>query len=135
MKIKGVCIFFLKFLFQFLLNGASETADCSGFAFIVRLGSEPATTTDHVNEAMNIFGHNAIRDDRARIVVSGVKAHTVFAPGADKVFHKIHAAAWTHPTHVGIRIGRLDHDIIFEEDVAIEREIAKRREPRWRVYQ
>src|SRR5690606_16239819 len=97
--------------------------------------SDRAQAADEGDQAVDVLRGDAVGDDGARVVVLQVQVQAVLAAGADEVLDKIHAAAGAHPAHVGIGVVRLDDDFVVQEDVAIEREVAKRGEPRGRVYQ
>ena len=54
----------------------------------------------------------------------------VLLAGADELLDEIHAAAGFHPAVVGVDIVGFQQDLELEEDRAVQRQVAKRGEPR-----
>src|SRR5882724_4438654 len=96
---------------------------------------EPAAETDLGDQAVDVLRGDAVGDDRAGVVGLQVEMDAVFAAGPDKVFHEIHAAAGPHPGIVGIRVLRLDDDVVAQKNVTVERQVAEGGEPRGRIDQ
>lgn len=84
---------------------------------------------------MNVLRSDSIGDDRARIIVLYIEVHAIFGTRAHEILNEIEAASRPHPAKIGVRILRLDYDILMQKDVTVEREVAEGAKPsRW-IYQ
>lgn len=84
---------------------------------------------------MDVFGRNAVGDHRSREIWFYVEPNAFFRAWSDEIFHEIHAAPGTHPFPIRVRIIRLDEYVGLQENVTVERQVAKRGKPRRRGYQ
>src|SRR5277367_6062521 len=81
--------------------------------------------SDEPDQAVHVLRRDAIGNDRSRIVVLEVKVDAVLRPRAHEIIDEIHAASGPHPAEIGIRVLGLYDDIVLQEDVAVQREIAE----------
>ena len=102
-----------------------------------RLGasSQPAANADLGNQVMDVFRGDAIRDDGAGKLRLDIEMDAVLASRTHKVLDEIHSAARPDPTVKRIGIGGFDQHIVVEKNVAVERQVSERREPRRRIQQ
>jgi len=70
---------------------------------------------------VDVLGGDPVGHDGPGIIVADVETDSFLGAGADKVLHEVHAAARAHPAVVGVRVVRLDQDVVPEKDAAIER--------------
>ena len=71
-----------------------------------------AAAPDLIDQRANVFGRDAIGDDRARKVEFDIQPDTILRARAHEVFDKVHAPARLEPVIIRVNIFRLDDDVI-----------------------